>query len=114
MTDETEPPEPEFTCWTCEDYGFYYIYHPSTDGITGTRRCPDINDPVKHPPFPPCGVCEACRWVEENGAVDEATDRLSRPACTGPPPNVIVVPPRHLSGCDGTCNFGYPDGCPPF
>ncbi|MFD4949640.1 hypothetical protein ACFWNT_46000 [Streptomyces sp. NPDC058409] len=28
-------------CGTCEDYGFVYLYHPSTDAITGTTPCPD-------------------------------------------------------------------------
>lgn len=31
-----------------------------------------------------------------------------------PPPAPEPEPAAHLSGCDGTCDYGYPDGCPPF
>ena len=32
-------PEPD--CGSCEDYGEITTYHPSTDGVTGTRPCLD-------------------------------------------------------------------------
>lgn len=41
------------TCWTCEGYGWVEIFHPSTDAVTGSRDCPHLADPVRHPPRKP-------------------------------------------------------------
>ena len=73
MSDEA--PEPDPNCGSCDDYGFIYLYHASTDAILGTRPCPDLGDPDRHPPVAPV------------------------------PLNVITTALGHDPGCDGTCGY---------
>lgn len=86
--DDYEPSEPpdfsDFTCGTCGDTGTIEQHHPSFDHVIGGGPCPNLDDPIKHPPSTPV------------------------------PLNLELVLPGHMPGCDGDCNFGYPDGCPPF
>lgn len=107
MADEPELPLPRPRCMCCWDYGYIEIYDDH-DVVIRTQPCPNLDDPALHPP---CGVCEACQWTKKHGALDEVTGRLSRPACTGPPPDVTVVESLHHPSCDRS---DRPDCCPPF
>lgn len=78
-----EPPEPTYTCLTCMDYGVITYYHASFDYPIGSDPCPELGNPVAHPPSTPV-------------------------------PQTVTVVDGHRPGCDGTCNYGHPDGCPPF
>jgi hypothetical protein len=81
----TEPDGPEYACTTCEDLG-YVARYDNRDAETGADDCPWLADPERHPPSTP---------------VPLATTMLGRV-------------PGHDPECDGTCNYGYPNGCPPF
>lgn len=83
----SEPPEPEFTCYSCMDFGYIAYYHASFDYPIGSDPCPELGNPDRHPPAAPVPV--------------QVTTMLGRV-------------PGHDAGCDGACNYGYPDGCPPF
>jgi hypothetical protein len=88
---------------------------------------PEYYDPDPHPDPEPCGQCDACQWTAENGALDEVTGHLSRPACTGPPPPPCQGPPPvfvflgqlpayrpHEAWCWGPHDEGTDDCPPPF
>lgn len=76
MSIDDEPPDPDFTCWNCEDWGFVYRYGSSTDAILGTRPCVYLNDPAKHPPAAPVPVTA-----------------------------ILVTALGHMPGCDGSCGY---------
>jgi hypothetical protein len=72
----SEPLDSDPNCGSCDDYGFIYLYHASTDAILGTRPCPDLGDPVRHPPAAPVPVAA---------------------------PVITVL--GHDLGCDGSCSY---------
>lgn len=68
-------------------------------------------------------LCPECNGELSVTFYDNSTDgAIGGRACEQkhpdpPPPSVpdrAATVPGHQPDCDGTCNFGYPDGCPPF
>lgn len=69
-------------------------------------------------------LCPECNGEGSVTFYDNSTDGITGGrACEqkhpDPPPSLPVPPqagtvPGHDPGCDGTCNFEYPDGCCPF
>lgn len=85
----SEPPfddSPVYRCWPCEDTGMVNQYD-NRDAVVGWVKCPYLDDPTVHPPSTP--------------EPKQITTMLGRV-------------PGHQLDCDGTCTYGYPDGCPPF
>lgn len=37
---------PEYWCYSCQDYGYIEVFHPSTDALIGHRVCNCINTRV--------------------------------------------------------------------
>lgn len=86
----------ETSCPGCEGHGDYPIFD-NRDGVIGHGRCE-----MTHPT---CGKCEACRWTAKHGPYDEATGKLSHPACTGPPPPVSLVKVHYCDDPNHCCPF---------
>lgn len=74
------------------------------------------------PPPPSCWSCMDYGYIDifdNNDAVirTEPCPSLGDPRMhppSTPVPLQITDATGHLPDCDGTCHFGYPDGCPPF
>jgi len=106
-----EPPDfGRHDCLSCMDEGYITLYDQGTDAVIGSRQCPEINNPMRHPR---CGMCRECRWLVEHGVLLADTGCLSRPACTGPPP---PQQPLCYRKCEVECahNPLVDTDCPPF
>lgn len=65
----------------------------------------------------PCPSCHGEMWVEVYDNRDAPVGGRMCPEehpPSLPVPLQVVTVTGHGPDCDGTCNFGYPDGCCPF
>lgn len=95
---------------------------PPKSVATGEVSCGASPDSIFHEPER-CPECDGYGDVEIYDASTDGIIGSRRCTLLGDPkwhsPLPWVSPPvatvsGHQPGCDGTCNFGYPDGCAPF